>query len=70
MDALAARLSVWLTLPARVLASRGRHRQEGQGMVEYALILMLMALVVIVVLGVVGTVTKNVFSNVSTQIAV
>ncbi|HET9051364.1 MAG TPA: Flp family type IVb pilin [Candidatus Dormibacteraeota bacterium] len=44
------------------------HRQEderGQGMVEYALILVLIAIVVIVILAVVGQQVNNVFSNVS-----
>jgi pilus assembly protein Flp/PilA len=48
-------------LRARVAASR----QAGQGMVEYALILVLIAVVVIVVMSVVGRQVKNVFSNVS-----
>jgi len=39
--------------------------QEGQGMVEYALILVLIAIVVIVVLQVVGKQVNNVFSNIS-----
>ena len=39
--------------------------QEGQGMIEYALILVLIAVVVIVILTVVGNQVKNVFSNVS-----
>ncbi len=38
---------------------------RGQGMVEYALILVLIALVVIVVLHAVGGQVGNVFSNVS-----
>ena len=44
------------------------HRQEderGQGMVEYALILVLIAVVVIIILSVVGGQVNNVFSNVS-----
>jgi pilus assembly protein Flp/PilA len=40
-------------------------REEGQGMVEYALILVLIAVVVIVILQVVGKQVNNVFSNVS-----
>jgi pilus assembly protein Flp/PilA len=40
-------------------------REEGQGMVEYALILVLIAIVVIVILQVVGKQVNNVFSNVS-----
>jgi pilus assembly protein Flp/PilA len=39
--------------------------QEGQGLVEYALILVLIAVVVIVILTVVGQQVNNVFSNVS-----
>jgi pilus assembly protein Flp/PilA len=42
-----------------------RGRDDGQGMVEYALILVLIAIVVIVVLQVVGKQVNNVFSNVS-----
>lgn len=40
------------------------HRQEGQGMVEYALILVLVSIVVIVILLTMGGQIKNVFSNV------
>jgi pilus assembly protein Flp/PilA len=40
-------------------------REEGQGMVEYALILVLIAVVVIVVLIVLGNQVKNVFCNIS-----
>jgi pilus assembly protein Flp/PilA len=39
--------------------------ESGQGMVEYALILVLIAVVVIVILTVVGQQVNNVFSNVS-----
>ncbi|TMG17047.1 MAG: Flp family type IVb pilin [Chloroflexi bacterium] len=41
------------------------NREEGQGMVEYALILVLIAVVVIVVLIVLGNQVKNVFCNIS-----
>lgn len=45
---------------------RLRHSPEsGQGMVEYALILVLIAVVVIVVLTTVGHQVNNVFSNIS-----
>jgi len=40
------------------------HRQSGQGMVEYALILVLVSIVVIVILLTMGKQVKNVFSNV------
>ena len=39
--------------------------ERGQGMVEYALILVLIAIVVIVILQVVGQQVNSVFSNVS-----
>lgn len=42
-----------------------RCEEDGQGMVEYALILVLIAIVVIVILQVVGKQVNNVFSNVS-----
>lgn len=42
-----------------------RSHEEGQGMVEYALILVLIALIVIVILTTVGRQVNNVFSNVS-----
>jgi pilus assembly protein Flp/PilA len=41
------------------------NRKDGQGMVEYALILVLIAVVVIVVLIVLGNQVKNVFCNIS-----
>ncbi|HVD03671.1 MAG TPA: Flp family type IVb pilin [Candidatus Dormibacteraeota bacterium] len=39
--------------------------EEGQGMVEYALILVLIAIVVIVILAVVGHKVSTVFSNIN-----
>jgi pilus assembly protein Flp/PilA len=39
--------------------------EEGQGMTEYALVLVLIAIVVIVVVTVVGQQVNNVFSNIS-----
>ncbi len=44
-----------------MLASR---REAGQGLVEYALILVLVALIVIVVLALLGPAIGNIFSNV------
>jgi pilus assembly protein Flp/PilA len=41
-----------------------RHGQRGQGMVEYALILVLVSIVVIVILLTMGNQIQNVFSNV------
>jgi len=48
-----------------VPTSRRRDHERGQGLVEYALILVLIAIFVIVVVGVVGHQANNVFSNVS-----
>ena len=39
-------------------------REEGQGLVEYALILVLVAIVVLVILALVGPAVGNMFSNV------
>jgi pilus assembly protein Flp/PilA len=39
-------------------------REEGQGLVEYALILVLIAVVVIAVLALVGPEVRNVFSTI------
>jgi pilus assembly protein Flp/PilA len=39
-------------------------REKGQGLVEYALILVLVAIVVIVILSVLGPTIGNVFSNI------
>ena len=41
-----------------------KHSQRGQGMVEYALILVLVSIVVIVILLTMGNQIQNVFSNV------
>lgn len=43
-------------------------REEGQGLVEYALILVLIALVVIAILAVIGPQVANVFSKVTNQL--
>ena len=48
-----------------LMASKLHKDEEGQGMVEYALILVLIAIVVIVILQVVGHQENNVFSNIS-----
>jgi len=39
-------------------------REEGQGLVEYALILVLVAIVVIAILTILGPTIGNVFSNI------
>ena len=58
------------SLPMRTyLAVIGlRERQEGQAMVEYALLLALIAVVSIVVLGTLGTKVSHIFSNISAKL--
>ena len=43
-------------------------KEEGQGLVEYALILVLVALVVIAILALIGPQVANVFSKVTNQL--
>jgi pilus assembly protein Flp/PilA len=43
---------------------QGGPEHQGQGLVEYALVLMLVAIVVIVVLALLGPAVGNMFSNV------
>ncbi|MGZ6378782.1 MAG: hypothetical protein ACXWO2_09560 [Candidatus Limnocylindrales bacterium] len=54
-----------LLVDAHVWWSGSLRREGGQGLAEYALILVLIAVVVIVILTVVGRQVNNVFSNVS-----
>ena len=43
-------------------------REEGQGMTEYGLILVLIAVVVILMLGVLGHQVNNTYSNIASQL--
>ncbi len=43
-------------------------REEGQGLVEYALILVLIAVVVIAVLALLGPLVGNVFSKINSNL--
>ena len=43
-------------------------KEEGQGLVEYALILVLIAIVVIAVLSVIGTSVNQVFSEIGSAL--
>jgi len=45
-------------------------REEGQGLVEYALILVLIAIVVIVVLGLLGDQISAIFSQITSGLEV
>jgi pilus assembly protein Flp/PilA len=44
-------------------------REEGQGLVEYALILVLVAVVVIAILIVLGPIISNIFSKVTSGLS-
>jgi len=59
------RSSMYDSLRSLLGRLRLRDDEKGQGMVEYALILVLIAIVVIVIIQVVGQQVNNVFSNVS-----
>jgi pilus assembly protein Flp/PilA len=48
----------------QIKTGRIRDPQSGQGMVEYALILVLVSIVVIVILLTMGNQIQNVFSNI------
>jgi len=45
-------------------------REEGQGLVEYALILVLVAIAVIALLALLGTQVQNVFSRIAAALGV
>jgi pilus assembly protein Flp/PilA len=60
-----ARLTGTMLARVRQQLSQRDDDEEGQGMTEYALILVLIAVVIIVILTVVGQQVNNVFSNVS-----
>lgn len=47
------------------LMSLGLSEEEGQGLVEYALIILLVSIVVIVVLGLLGGQVQNVFQSIT-----
>ena len=49
---------------SKMVWRKGRASQRAQGMVEYALILVLVSIVVIVILLTMGNQIQNVFSNV------
>jgi len=65
MKQLASAYFQLLEAARRTLARGLSGRQEGQGMVEYSLILVLIAVVVVLILSTVGKKLNNDFSNVS-----
>lgn len=44
------------------------HEERGQGLMEYGLILILVAIIVVLILGVYGSQVANLFSRVTNQI--
>ncbi len=50
----------------QMLLAQLKQHEEGQGLIEYALIVLLIAIVVIVVLTAVGTEINGVFDNIAT----
>ena len=52
-------------LLAKAYADSLLHREEGQSLVEYALIIVLIAVVVIVALGPLGNTIADVFENIT-----
>ena len=63
--------SMRVSLPARLRRWQEHLRSgsPGQGMVEYALILMLVAMVLIVIVGVLGGHVTDMYSNISNGVA-
>jgi Flp pilus assembly pilin Flp len=53
------------SLQAMFAPGKRRDDERGQGLVEYGLIVVLIAIAVIVVVGVVGHQANNVFSNIA-----
>jgi pilus assembly protein Flp/PilA len=47
----------------------GAHQEKGQGLIEYALIIVLIAVVVIVALAALGPVVANVFTRISANLS-
>ena len=56
---------MYLAVLIRRLVEWATRDQRGQGMVEYALILVLIAVVVIAILMILGNQVQNVFCNIS-----
>ena len=54
-----------LVLRLQAFDPRARHGEKGQGMVEYALILMIISVALIIIISTMGKQVNNMFSNVS-----
>jgi Flp pilus assembly pilin Flp len=59
------RIGAWLN---SLLTSQKNDSQEGQGLVEYGAILVMIAVLVIVVLVIMGNQLKNMFTNVKSVV--
>ena len=57
-----------LLFKVRVIGTQVREREEGQALVEYALLLSLIAVVSIVILGTLGKQVSHIFSTISAQL--
>ncbi len=53
----------------RLIVEAETRRQQGQGLVEYGLILGLVSLAAVVALGTVGTDVNTIFTNIATRLA-
>ena len=62
-------LKTWVAVETWFATVRPGDEEDGQGMVEYALILALVAVVAIAILFILGNQVKNVFNNVSQQMS-
>ena len=58
-----------ITFISTLLARFQRDDEEGQTLVEYGLLLALIAIIVIVALLFLGPIVSNIFSNVATQLS-
>jgi pilus assembly protein Flp/PilA len=61
-------VEVWLRLAASGVEERRERFERGQGMVEYGLILALIAVVAIVAVSLLGGKINNTFSNINANI--
>jgi pilus assembly protein Flp/PilA len=61
-------VEVWVRLAASAVEERQERFERGQGMVEYGLILALIAVVAIVAVSLLGGKINNTFSNINANI--
>jgi Flp pilus assembly pilin Flp len=62
---MAVRERVWTLALRFTLLARRLTAREGQGMVEYAMIAMVMGLALLAIVAVIGKQTDNMYSNIS-----